>query len=299
MHTDRIEYGKLAHLPGRRLPEGYARDVETVHDAKTEHLMFHVAEHFTQGTPESTYSDGKHESKCDRSRRSPKTGCWWSKLIWNDLREAFRDARLRMITRTDLRADAGKGRLCTFFNIQVTHTVARRQLRAIHKSGKGICAAVQSGKAGLWRKTSMWKGTRNPRSNVEEKNHYSRHPSRKTRSFIGWTEALRKEDEVCAETTGETLREKLGNKSGETSLEQLSLSPVKERNPKKQYTLTESRTEAHPTRRCPLIAGLGLGNAFASQVTSKHSTAQGGMTNQRAELEHVQQSSWHSTANLW
>ena len=29
--------------------------------AKTQHLLFNVAEHLTQGTPESTYSDGKHE----------------------------------------------------------------------------------------------------------------------------------------------------------------------------------------------------------------------------------------------
>ena len=33
--------------------------------AKTQHLLFDVAEHFTQGTPESTYSDGKHESRLD------------------------------------------------------------------------------------------------------------------------------------------------------------------------------------------------------------------------------------------
>ena len=33
--------------------------------AKTQHLLFDVAEHSTQGTPESTNSDGKHESRWD------------------------------------------------------------------------------------------------------------------------------------------------------------------------------------------------------------------------------------------
>ena len=33
--------------------------------AKRQHLLFDVAEHFTQGTPETPYSDGKHESRLD------------------------------------------------------------------------------------------------------------------------------------------------------------------------------------------------------------------------------------------
>ena len=33
--------------------------------AKTQNLPFGVAEHFTKGTPESTYSGVKHESRLD------------------------------------------------------------------------------------------------------------------------------------------------------------------------------------------------------------------------------------------
>ena len=33
--------------------------------AKTQHLLFDVAEHFTQGSPETTYSNGKHETQLD------------------------------------------------------------------------------------------------------------------------------------------------------------------------------------------------------------------------------------------
>ena len=33
--------------------------------AQPQHLLFHVAEHFTQGIPETTCSDGKHDSRLD------------------------------------------------------------------------------------------------------------------------------------------------------------------------------------------------------------------------------------------
>ena len=82
----------------QRDPSGTSRQLMM---AKTQHLLFDVAEHFTQGTPESTYSDGKHESRLDyvfanaaalRAVRRfevpqeqvvhPNTSWRWSKLIW-------------------------------------------------------------------------------------------------------------------------------------------------------------------------------------------------------------------------
>ena len=46
----------------QRDPSGTSRQLMM---AKTQHLLFDVAEHFTQGTPESTYSVGKHDSRLD------------------------------------------------------------------------------------------------------------------------------------------------------------------------------------------------------------------------------------------
>ena len=59
---------RMGNLPAfvvgdlQRDPSGTSRQLMM---AKTQHLLFDVAEHFTQGTPESTYSDGKHESRLD------------------------------------------------------------------------------------------------------------------------------------------------------------------------------------------------------------------------------------------
>ena len=69
--------------------------------AKAQGLLNDVAEHFTQGTPDATYSDGRRESRLDyvfantsalRAVRNfevsqeqvvhPNTSCWWSRLIW-------------------------------------------------------------------------------------------------------------------------------------------------------------------------------------------------------------------------
>ena len=65
--------------------------------ANTQHLLFDGAEHFTQGVPDITYSDGKHEPRLDhvfaqtaalrgvrrfevsQSRWSSNMGCWWVK----------------------------------------------------------------------------------------------------------------------------------------------------------------------------------------------------------------------------
>ena len=44
----------------QRDPSGTSRQLVV---AKAQHLMFDVAENFTQRSPETTYSDGKHESR--------------------------------------------------------------------------------------------------------------------------------------------------------------------------------------------------------------------------------------------
>ena len=46
----------------QRDPSGASRQLMM---AKAQGLLFDVAEHFTQGTPKATYSDGRHESWLD------------------------------------------------------------------------------------------------------------------------------------------------------------------------------------------------------------------------------------------
>ena len=81
----------------QRDPSGASRQLMM---AEAQGLLFDVAEHLTQGTPEATYSDGRHESRLDyvfantsalravkklkyhKNRWYPNTSCWWSRLIW-------------------------------------------------------------------------------------------------------------------------------------------------------------------------------------------------------------------------
>ena len=97
-------------------------------------------------------------------------------------------------------------------------------------------------------------------------------------------------------TAAGKLREELGDENGKTELEKVSLSvEEEERNPKKQYTLTESGTRlvvwtdgSAFHKDMPLVAAAGAGIAFARN--SKANThfalnAQGRMTKQRGELD--------------
>ena len=107
----------------------------------------------------------------------------------------------------------------------------------------------RSRKAGVWRVSSTWKGpeTQDHMWRCQEKQHAVireqfmtkkdeeelRKESRLTQAallqrreeLITWNETHRK-DEVCAKTAAEKMREEMGDESGGTDLEQVSLKGI-------------------------------------------------------------------------
>ena len=243
----------------------------------------------------------------------------------HDLRDALRDARLRMITGKDLREDAAKGidkaaSLHLMRSRQLTQW-QRRQLRAIHMNGVRTCEALfKTGRLAcdvypacgkepetqshMWRCENEQYAVIRKRFMTEKDEEEMRKESMFTQTtlllleneeLITWNDAHRKEDEVCARTAAKQLRQKLGDDNGETDLQQVSLSLNEEEDSKRQYTVTENGTRlvvltdgSAFQKDMPLVAAAGAGIAFARRSRANVNfalNAQGGMTNQRGELE--------------
>ena len=164
-----------------------------------------------------------------RKSHSPKEK---DRQFKHDLREAPRDARLRMITRKDYREDAAKGIDKTAFaapvSIQTAHAVATRTPESnTHKRSLDVRCETQGRKGGVWCVPSMWRGTRDPGPRVEMPREAVRSnqrkvldeeergteerikihtndaaPPEKRGTHHVWHERDRKEDEVCAHNCG-------------------------------------------------------------------------------------------------
>ena len=96
----------------------------------------------------------------------------------------------------------------------------------------------------------------------------------KNEELTAWDEVRRKEDEVCAQAAAETLRENLGDETGETGLKQQSLRLVEGGEPEEAEHTGRAR---HTTCCVDRLQGLVLGSKHSFRFVK----AQGGMTNPR------------------